>query len=90
MKRICANCEYNDGNVYTANPPMYKCKFTGDFNHGFKECDIEFTPIKKGHWENKYNKFFCTELPCCSACGKFQPIRTPYCPDCGAKMEEKE
>lgn len=35
----CANCEHNDGCVYTSYPPMYKCTITGNFHYGNYECD---------------------------------------------------
>lgn len=39
----CANCKYNDGNVYTSNPPMYRCKITGKYRDGGETCD----PVSK-------------------------------------------
>lgn len=86
MKTICANCEHNDGNVYTSNPPMYKCTITGEFYHGFHECEVEFAPVKHGRW------LFDEYGWACSVCdyqisrryGKYN-----YCPHCGARMMDE-
>lgn len=91
MKKTCANCDYNDGNVYTSNPPMYKCTITGVFADANHECDIEFAPVKHSKWIKQDG------LYCCSACGKVAPYEVKedtilywgglkYCYNCGAKM----
>ena len=58
---------------------------------GFRECiDIVYNeprviaePIRHGHWvmDKGYNE--------CSICGCNEVV-TPYCPQCGAKMDEVE
>lgn len=88
MKMICANCEHNDGNVYTSNPPMYKCTITGEFYHGFHECEVEFAPVKHGRWIPLEKEIGLYE---CSICGhKILRAECNYCPNCGAKMDEVE
>ena len=37
----CANCEYNDGIVYTSLPPQYKCTLTNKFHFGDDRCDAD-------------------------------------------------
>ena len=37
----CANCEYNDGIVYTSLPPQYKCTLTNKFHFGGDKCDAD-------------------------------------------------
>ena len=84
MKKICANYEHNDGNVYTSVPPMYKCTITGEFYHGFHECEVEFAPVKHGRWEPYLNEGLIVK---CSVCGSRYVEPWNYCPNCGAKME---
>ena len=43
--RICGNCYYNDGCVYTSNPPKYRCTFTGDFHFGNEPCKVDLVPV---------------------------------------------
>ena len=88
MKMICANCGWTDGNVYTSIPPMYKCTITGNFCHGFHECDVEFAPVKHGKWiENPPTEAWKYH---CSICGRTEDYKENYCPNCGAKMDERE
>ena len=42
---------------------------------------------KTGHWINKYHEVFKYY---CDKCGTGSDLRTPYCPNCGAKMESEE
>ena len=91
----CANCEHNDGMVYTSIPPKYRCTITDEFHLGGDYCNVEFAPVKHGRWideglvdgnQNRYCR--------CSECGKgdTQAIsqRVPYCWWCGAKMDGGE
>lgn len=48
---------------------------------------VDIEPVRHGHWEGKTYK--------CSLCGKWiDPLQGDadmnYCPNCGAKMDEKE
>lgn len=47
---------------------------------------IDAEPVRKARWENRPHKMM-GEAPCCTMCGKFVPIETKYCPNCGAKMD---
>lgn len=82
----CANCQYNDGVVYTSLPPQYKCTITNEFHWNNDKCDVEFAPVKHGHWKSTPTAWIY-----CSICGNEPPnetnVATPYCPNCGAKME---
>ena len=49
---------------------------------------VEMSEIKRGRWEKKWNSYFKQDVPCCSVCGKYHPMITLYCPNCGAKMDE--
>lgn len=59
---------------------------------GWIDCQkcIEYLPSEERHgrWIVKPHKMM-GESPCCSECGSFNPIEYRYCPNCGAKMEEK-
>lgn len=88
----CMYCEYRDGSIYTSNPPKYKCTITGEYHLALDDCNVEFAPVKHGRWiEDEYGFLIC------SACGntaEYLPIlgqiETPYCNECGARMDEAE
>ena len=57
MKKICGNCEYTDGCLYTSLlqwmylykfTPKVKCTITNKFHFENDVCDVEFAPIKRG------------------------------------------
>lgn len=86
----CANCQYNDGVIYTSIPPQYKCTITNEFHHNNDKCDVEFAPVKHGHWKP------FGSMHRCSICEETVLVPTTlvdiptydYCPNCGAKMDE--
>lgn len=41
----CAYCEYNDGAVYTSDPPKYRCTVTGEYHLALDDCTVEFAPV---------------------------------------------
>lgn len=41
----CAYCEYNDGAVYTSDPPKYRCTVTGEYHLALDDCNVEFAPV---------------------------------------------
>ena len=86
----CINCKYNDGMVYTSMPPKYKCTITKEFHLGDDDCNVEFAPVKHGHWieapqemQNEENLKNDNKLYICSFCdaGDVHSITqiVPYC-----------
>ena len=45
----------------------------------------DVAPVRHGRWK-RYGK----NLGECSECGEIVSVRSNYCPNCGAKMDEKE
>lgn len=45
-------------------------------------------PVRRGTWEI-IDPFDDHEIVKCSECGYVMELETPYCPHCGAKMEDK-
>lgn len=73
----CSNCRFNDGLVYTSNPPKYKCTFDNEFYAGYHTCHLDLTPVvrcekciwflpvEKGRVDEEYKDFnwdFCVTL----------------------------
>lgn len=83
----CAYCKYNGGMVYTSIPPKYKCTITKEFHLGDDDCNVEFTPVKHGHWIRVNSD---DSLWKCSVCGEKSCCKSAYCGDCGAKMDGEE
>jgi hypothetical protein len=54
--------------------------------------DTEYVLLKHGHWKQGKNNFVYNIFDCfvCSKCGTAFPCRSPYCGECGAKMDEVE
>ena len=53
---------------------------------------VDAEPVRHGHWSKRqdgelYNLPF--SVVCCSVCGNPQSTETPYCSNCGAKMDEE-
>ena len=46
---------------------------------------VDVAPVRHGRWK-RYGK----NLGECSECGEIVSVRNNYCPNCGAKMDEKE
>lgn len=46
---------------------------------------IEAEPVKHGRWKKRGRN-----LGECSGCGEVVIVRYPYCPNCGAKMDEED
>ncbi len=84
-KKYCYNCPLQDGEDG-------RCKILGITVYDIpKECPlVEVVERKKGKWV-KQNPFVDTEE--CSLC-KYniysEELETPFCPWCGAEMEEDE
>lgn len=88
----CAYCKYNDGAVYTSTPPKYRCTVTGEYHLALDDCNVEFAPVKHGHWIKIFEDEDIIQARC-SACGMVYTLgkgRDPnYCGTCGAKMDEE-
>lgn len=54
----CANCEHNDGMVYTSFPPKYRCTITNEFHFGDDDCNVEFAPMEKKMTDKEALKVF--------------------------------
>lgn len=50
-------------------------------SYGIQSEDVE--PIKHGHWDD------CSNMWCCSVCGRDSRYDSDYCPNCGARMDLK-
>lgn len=83
----CAYCKYNDGVVYTSNPPKYRCSVTGEYHLALDDCNVEFAPVKHGQWEQYLDEGLKWK---CSKCGSRFATPWRYCPNCGAKMFGKD
>lgn len=94
---FCGSCPFNDGLVYTAMPPKYKCKFDNNFYDGSHICHLELAPVIHAKWEDGDGYIDCVdgnwdyayEVPTyrCSVCKSESELASDYCPDCGAKMD---
>ena len=86
----CYNCEYNDGFIYTSNPPKYRCTISGEWHFSTYNCDIKFAPVKHGRWIKEKSVGDCCYK--CSECGFIRDAYLlevdNYCPNCGARMDE--
>ena len=69
-----------------------------DFISDFFRCldeqpTVEAEPVRHGHWTEKRNPMMYQLLPyvwVCDQCGTAFYYKTPYCGECGAKMDEEE
>ena len=65
-----------------------KCDYCGTADYIYMIEDmptVEAKPVVHGRWK-RYGK----NLGECSECGEIVSVRSNYCPNCGAKMDEKE
>ena len=54
-------------------------------------AEVDAKPIIHGHWELARNPMMYQTVPyvqVCSQCGTAFLYKTPYCGECGAKMDE--
>lgn len=89
MSRYCGACQYRGNVVLTSYPPQIRCDITGEIHHLDDGCTLEFQPVVRlrGHWIEDEARI----KDQCSACGlsvNWLQYKTPYCPFCGAKMDE--
>ena len=65
-----------------------KCDYCGTADYIYMIEDMpaaDVAPVRHGRWK-RYGK----NLGECSECGEIVSVRNYYCPNCGAKMDEKE
>lgn len=56
-----------------------------------KQCAAaDVRPVVRGEWILKHHKMLGPATPCCSECGKFEPMVRNYCPNCGADMRKED
>ena len=80
----CDECMTDD--CYYCN--IYKIK---EIVRSMPTVDAE--PVRHGHWTEKRNPMMYQLLPyvwVCDQCGTAFYYKTPYCGECGAKMDEEE
>ena len=63
-------------------------KETQAYIGGVEDCikvleQFKTKEIKHGHWDD------CSNMWCCSECGRDSRYDSDYCPNCGAKMDLK-
>lgn len=54
---------------------------------------VDAEPVRHGHWTEKRNPMMYQLIPyvwVCDQCGTAFYYKTPYCGECGAKMDEEE
>ena len=72
-KRSCEGCK---------NKCSPLCKYC-DNDSQVKATAVQF--MVHGRWLMKDHKMM-GKTPCCSECGKFEPMKRNFCPNCGADM----
>ena len=89
MNKICGQCEYTDGLIYTSLPAQVKCTITNKFRFQNDYCNIKFKPIKYGEWvpvhmseDGGQSIYFLHD------CGCEVKDKTNFCPNCGADMRQ--
>ena len=58
-----------------------------DFIKNAPTADV--VEVVRGEWIGEWNEFFHLEIPTCSICKHGVAFETNYCPNCGAKMDER-
>lgn len=78
-----------DGSLLEAKIRTEDFKRMADMVEQFIEEGNDVAPIIHAHWSTKRTLIHDGELYC-SRCEHENERRTTYCPNCGAKMNEKE
>lgn len=75
------------------NDPMFKEGFRETMKIIIKNTPtVDAVPVVRGEWIYEPRTFNCNSAFKCSNCGHREyehDRKTLYCPDCGAKMEDK-
>ena len=71
---------------------FYKQGYMDGYDDAIKAIDsillADVEPVRRGTWKI-IDPFDDHEIVKCSECGYVMEQETPYCPHCGAKMEDK-
>ena len=70
--------------TYEATETAYKNGYKKGYEDGKKDA------VKQGHWENHMSKIYGRKVAngfTASCCGRWNSVKTAYCPNCGAKMD---
>ena len=70
-----------DGLKGTPRPKEIKIVNVIERIEGFPVADV--APVKHGHWRARMST---TTSVKCTCCNHYYEYETPYCPNCGAKM----
>ena len=80
----CLDCPCHDGEYGV-------CNLTRKTIDDVRPDDCPIQEVKHGKWEKIHPDFdLCVEFFKCSICGGEKNYTTPYCPFCGAEMDEEE
>lgn len=50
----------------------------------FEVTNADVAPVKHGHWRARMSTTTSVKCTCCNNCYEY---KTPYCPNCGAKID---
>ena len=99
LYEIIAQLEELARNRYLDAPSLYYPMYMTQLNERayFKQIitdlpTADVTPVRHGRWIKKQEKdTFAGYLYSyeCSECGRVEQRKEPYCPNCGAKMDER-
>lgn len=57
------------------------------YRKGYEDAVLDKT---HGTWIDKWHTLWKAELPMCSVCNNISFLKSNYCPNCGARMDERE
>lgn len=76
-------------NAPTIEAEPNTCKYWDSESHFCALRRPQAEPVRRGRWLINKEDGWISIAPC-SVCGGVQDIDFPYCPNCGARMEEEE
>lgn len=85
---------YIDADALIQDLKDRKIPFNADINEAIICAPtVDAEPVRHGRWIKKRNPMMYQLLPyvwVCNQCGTAFYYKTPYCMECGAKMDEEE
>ena len=86
IRQTCQNCRFNDGMIYTSNPPKYKCTFDNQYYDCLHKRHLDLKPTKSGKW---IDRGYEVECPFCGfTCNDTHYLGNGVaCPNCAARMD---